>query len=64
MTEVYKYFNGLFPDIINPFATLTVVSERQSVYGGLRGRNVRESAQNESSHNVSSHGKCCTKKKC
>ena len=42
----------IFITIINRFATLTVVNDRQSVYGGLRGRNVRESAQNESSHKV------------
>ena len=36
----------------NPFTTLTVVNNRQSVYSSLHKGNMRESAQNESSHKV------------
>ena len=37
---------------LNPFATLMVVDDRQSVYGSLHRWNIQESAQNESSHKV------------
>ena len=49
---VLKVFSFKVFSSFNPFATLTVVNGRQSVYGGLRVWNVRESAQNESSHKV------------
>ena len=36
--------------LFNPFATLTVVNNCQSIYSGLHRQNMQESAQNESSH--------------